>query len=180
MVNKRTDEYGGSIENRSRFALEVVDAVVKRVGPQKTGIRVSPWGSFDGSLYLAPLFKYRIKIVNDLCMTGERTADPIPTFSYLISSLLSAHPELAYIHAVEPRIDLATTRTEVPEHESNDFIRKIVHEAKGPTKFIAAGGYTRDQAIEAAEKGDLVAFGRAYIANVSIQRPAIFDNWIYR
>ncbi|KAF7970141.1 hypothetical protein HWV62_9267 [Athelia sp. TMB] len=148
VVNKRTDEYGGTIENRSRFALEVVDAVVKRVGPQKTGFRVSPWGSFD----------------------GERTADPIPTFSYLISSLLSAHPELAYIHAVEPRIDVATTRTEVPEHESNDFIRKIVREAKGPTQFIAAGGYTREQAIEAAEKGDLVAFGRAYIANPDLPR----------
>ena len=46
--NDRTDEYGGSVENRSRFALEVVDAVVKAVGEKKTGIRFSPWNTFQG------------------------------------------------------------------------------------------------------------------------------------
>ena len=47
--NHRTDEYGGSIENRSRFGLEVVDAVVKAIGASKTGIRLSPWGKFQGA-----------------------------------------------------------------------------------------------------------------------------------
>lgn len=47
--NKRTDEYGGSIENRCRFALEVIDAVVKAVGPTKTGFRLSPWSTFQGT-----------------------------------------------------------------------------------------------------------------------------------
>lgn len=42
-ANQRTDEYGGSIENRARFLLEVIEAVVKRVGAQKTGVRFSPW-----------------------------------------------------------------------------------------------------------------------------------------
>jgi NADPH2 dehydrogenase len=52
--NDRTDEYGGSVENRSRFALEVVDAVVKAVGEKKTGIRFSPWSTFQGQcLWLA-------------------------------------------------------------------------------------------------------------------------------
>ena len=46
--NKRTDEYGGSIENRARFALEVVEAVAKEIGEKKTGIRLSPWGRFNG------------------------------------------------------------------------------------------------------------------------------------
>lgn len=46
--NNRTDEYGGSIENRARFALEVVDAVAKAVGADRTGIRFSPWGEFGG------------------------------------------------------------------------------------------------------------------------------------
>ena len=49
MSNQRTDEYGGSIENRSRFGLEVVDAVVKAVGASKVGIRLSPWGKFQGA-----------------------------------------------------------------------------------------------------------------------------------
>ena len=46
--NNRTDEYGGSIEKRGRFALEVVDAVAKEVGANRTGIRLSPWGEFGG------------------------------------------------------------------------------------------------------------------------------------
>lgn len=50
MSNKRTDEYGGSIENRTRFALDVTDAVCKAIGESKTGIRLSPWGAFNGWL----------------------------------------------------------------------------------------------------------------------------------
>jgi NADPH2 dehydrogenase len=52
--NERTDEYGGSIENRTRFTLEVIDAVVKEVGASKTAIRLSPWNDFQGtsSLFL--------------------------------------------------------------------------------------------------------------------------------
>ncbi len=46
--NERTDEYGGSIQNRIRFPLEVVDAVVKAVGAERTGIRLSPWSDFQG------------------------------------------------------------------------------------------------------------------------------------
>lgn len=46
--NDRTDQYGGSVENRSRFTLEVVDAVVKAVGERKTAIRISPWSKFQG------------------------------------------------------------------------------------------------------------------------------------
>jgi N-ethylmaleimide reductase len=43
-VNNRTDEYGGSIENRSRFLLEIVDAVIEAVGNEKVGIRLTPYG----------------------------------------------------------------------------------------------------------------------------------------
>lgn len=46
--NKRTDEYGGSVEARNRFALEIVDAVVEVVGAEKTGVRLSPWSTFQG------------------------------------------------------------------------------------------------------------------------------------
>jgi NADPH2 dehydrogenase len=47
--NQRTDEYGGSVEARSRFGLEVIDAVVDAVGAHRTGIRVSPWSKFQGT-----------------------------------------------------------------------------------------------------------------------------------
>lgn len=46
--NDRTDQYGGSVENRCRFPLAVVDAVTKAVGQERTGIRVSPWSRFQG------------------------------------------------------------------------------------------------------------------------------------
>ena len=48
--NHRTDEYGGSIENRARFPLEIVDAVVEAVGAERTAIRLSPWTPFSGAL----------------------------------------------------------------------------------------------------------------------------------
>lgn len=47
-TNTRTDEYGGSIENRTRFVLEIADAVVKAVGAEKVGIRLSPWSTYQG------------------------------------------------------------------------------------------------------------------------------------
>jgi NADPH2 dehydrogenase len=49
--NQRTDSWGGSIENRSRFALEVTKSVVEAVGSDRVGVRMSPWSTFQG-LYL--------------------------------------------------------------------------------------------------------------------------------
>lgn len=49
-TNKRKDIYGGSIENRARFALEVTDAVVNAIGEDRTAIRFSPWGTFNGEI----------------------------------------------------------------------------------------------------------------------------------
>lgn len=46
--NHRTDEYGGSIEGRSKFGLEVVDAVAEAIGEERTAIRLSPWSTFQG------------------------------------------------------------------------------------------------------------------------------------
>lgn len=53
VCNKRTDEYGGSVENRCRFALEVIDAVVAAVGAKKVGLRISPWSTFQGMCHEA-------------------------------------------------------------------------------------------------------------------------------
>ncbi|KAJ7115106.1 hypothetical protein C8R43DRAFT_1038984 [Mycena crocata] len=137
--NKRTDQYGGSIENRARFPLEVVDAVATAIGAEKTAIRFSPWSPFQ-----------------EMGMT-----DPIPTFSYAISQIAARHPTLAYLHLVEPRINGNATRTEVGAHESNDALRALW----APRPLISAGGFTRQGALEKAEQGDLVAFGRLFISN---------------
>lgn len=47
-ANQRQDAYGGTIENRSRFAIEVAKAVVNEIGPERTGIRFSPQGTLNG------------------------------------------------------------------------------------------------------------------------------------
>ncbi|KAF8957177.1 hypothetical protein BDZ97DRAFT_1737829 [Flammula alnicola] len=93
--NHRTDEYGGSVEGRSKFALQVVDAVVKAVGQERTAIRISPWGTYQ----------------------NMKMKDPKPQFSHFIGSVGAAYPNISYVHAVEP-----DTPSEV---ESNDFIRNI-------------------------------------------------------
>ncbi|KAJ3976319.1 hypothetical protein EV361DRAFT_326585 [Lentinula raphanica] len=143
--NDRTDEYGGSIENRARFALEVMDAIVKAVGPERAAIRISPWSRFQ----------------------GMRMKDPKPQFRYFVEQLKKAHPQLSYIHVIEPRIDGFEVRNESsPEWENNDFIREVWTREGHARWFISAGGATRESAIRAAdEKGDIVAFGRSFIAN---------------
>ncbi len=57
-TNKRTDEYGGSIENRARFALEVVDAVVQAVGADRVGLRLSPFSTFLDAVDDTPFTTY--------------------------------------------------------------------------------------------------------------------------
>jgi NADPH2 dehydrogenase len=51
MSNERTDEYGGSIENRVRFPLEVINTVVETVGAERTAFRISPWSKYQGEEY---------------------------------------------------------------------------------------------------------------------------------
>ena len=80
--NTRTDEYGGSIENRCRFALEIIDAVAASVGASRVALRISPWSTFQ-----------------DMGMD-----DPIPTFTYLVKEAVRRHPNLAYLHVPEPGV----------------------------------------------------------------------------
>ncbi|KAI0064362.1 FMN-linked oxidoreductase [Artomyces pyxidatus] len=144
-TNNRTDEYGGSVENRIRFPLEALDAIVAVVGPKRTGIRISPWSRYQ----------------------AMRMADPVPTYRALITRIRDTHPDLAYIHVVEPRVDGDITR-EPFEGESNDFIREIW----GPERrMIAAGGFTRELGLETAERtGNLISYGRYFIANPDLVR----------
>jgi len=143
--NSRTDEYGGSIENRARFGLEVVNKVVETVGAQRTGIRLSPWSKFQ----------------------GMRMVDPIPTFSYVVTELSKRHPDLAYVHLVEPAISAGDTESDVEDNASNDFIRKIW----APRPLISAGAFTPSTAPAHADKaGDLIAFGRYFISNPDLPK----------
>ena len=68
-ANTRTDEYGGSIENRTRFAIEVAKAVAAEIGPERTGIRLSPLGNSGGlneGPEAADLYRYLVAELNKL------------------------------------------------------------------------------------------------------------------
>ncbi|SCU99487.1 LADA_0H20076g1_1 [Lachancea dasiensis] len=148
--NKRTDEYGGSIENRARFALEVVDAVVDAVGHKKVGIRFSPFGVFG-------------------VMSGGAEPSIIAQYAYVVGELekrARAGKGLAYIHLVEPRV----TNPFFAEGQgwykegSNEFVSSIW---KGP--IIRAGNYAMDPqaALKDVQQDDrtLIGYGRLFIAN---------------
>jgi N-ethylmaleimide reductase len=136
-TNQRTDEYGGSVENRARFALEVVKAAVDVLGADRVGIRLAPTGNMGG--------------IND--------SDRLGTFSYVTEQLNKFG--LAYLHVIEalPGHPMAAKGGQQPVGPA---LHKIF---EGP--FILNGGYTQETAEHALEnkEGDLVAFGVPYIAN---------------
>ena len=162
--NNRTDNYGGSIENRARFGLEVIDAITKAVGEKVVGIRLSPWGTYQGESFLMNLrTHFSCSLRPDLDMGMK---DPIPTFSHYITAIRDRHPDFGYIHLVEPRVD-GGSDIEVPQGQTNEVFRKLW----GSRAYLSAGGYTREDAFKVAEAQDaLIAFGRYFISNVGHNR----------
>ncbi|KAF5667848.1 NADPH2 dehydrogenase [Fusarium heterosporum] len=151
--NDRTDSYGGSLENRFRFPLRVLNAVVDAIGPERVGIRMSPFSRFQ----------------------GMREEDPLSLFVPWAKAIIEAQPSLAFIHAVEPRISGGSD--ESGQHPKTDDtlepIREIV--SNSAVKFIVAGGFTAETAFKHAnETEDLVAFGRYFIPNPDL--PARIQN----
>lgn len=138
--NRRTDRYGGSIENRVRFLLEVVDAVVSTWEPGRVGVRLSPWGNF-----------------NDM-----QDSDTPSLFRYAASELGARN--LAYLHVVEPRADQSSDVNAL-DPDAPDAAQTLRGAFGGP--LISAGGYVRESAEEAIAQGraDAIAFGRLFIAN---------------
>ncbi|KAF9792530.1 hypothetical protein BJ322DRAFT_1103023 [Thelephora terrestris] len=133
--NQRTDEYGGSIENRTRFPLEIIEAVSKVVGEDRVGFRISPWSSFQGM--------------------GMK--DPKPTFAHFVSKAKERFPDLAYLHLIEPSVNHSNN-----EAASNDFLRDIWGDDAFITGGDLTPQKAVD-IVKA--KGGLVAFGRRYISN---------------
>ncbi|KAK1234882.1 hypothetical protein PQX77_001976 [Marasmius sp. AFHP31] len=170
--NQRTDLYGGSPENRARFALEVVDAVVKAIGPKKTGLRLSPWNTYNG--VSLSTFSPDMKLL-DGCSRHSADAhvqDPLPAYSHLVRELKQAHPTLAYIHITEPRVRDGIDNEAVVTDQSNDPLREIWmsgpggNETENGRRWITAGAYDLVSGTALAdEKGDLVAYGRWFISN---------------
>lgn len=137
--NKRTDKWGGSVENRSRFGLEVTKAVVDAVGADKVGIRISPYSPFQ----------------------GMRMEDPVPQFTHFVKGLKEF--KLAYLHVVESRI---TGNADVESTEKVDFVIDIWGNT---SPILIAGGFKPKSALEAADeqykdKDIIIVFGRYFIS----------------
>ncbi|GAA5911828.1 alkene reductase [Sporobolomyces salmoneus] len=141
--NQRTDEFGGSIENRARFPLQVVDAVVKAFGANRTGIRLSPYSKAQG-------------------MKMDRIEDIHETFSYVVNEIKDRHPDFAYIHVVESRV-YQTDAHPADERETLDSLYDIWT----PRPFLVAGGFDQDYALSTAVKyeNSVIVFGRYFISN---------------
>lgn len=148
-TNQRRDAYGGSIENRARLLLEVVDAVARVCGSDRIGVRLSPLGTF-----------------NDM---GDE--DPEALFAYLAGQLDAR--DLAYLHVVDPSFGGHQT-TDTADPRGLAIMRVIRERYKGA--LIVCGGYTLERAEAAIQshRADLVAFGRPFIANPDL--PERFRN----
>ena len=142
-TNKRTDAYGGSIENRSRFLLEVMEAMVSVWGGDRVAVRIGPGGSFN----------------------GMHDNNPAALFGYLAAELNRFG--LAYLHVLEPRVKGNVVITEGQGPVAAEQLRKIF-----TGKIIAAGGFDPASAEAVVERGDadLVAFGRHFVANPDLPK----------
>lgn len=133
--NQRTDKWGGSVENRIRFAVEAARRAAAKIGGDRLGIRVSPYGAFN-----------------------RMTTDPdheevFESLAREVSAL-----GLVYVHVVD--------HSSMGAPEVKPSVKQKIRAAFKGT-LILSGGYDRDRAeADLREgKGELVAFGRPFIAN---------------
>jgi len=142
-TNHRTDDYGGSIENRTRFLFEVVDAVTGAVGAGRTGIRLSP-----------------VTPAND---TSD--ADPQPLFNHAVAGL--GGRGLAYVHIVEGATGGARDFSQGDKPFDYEELKASYRKAGGTGAWLVNNGYDKELAEKAVADGyaDLVAFGKLFIAN---------------
>lgn len=146
VLNTRTDRYGGgSMEDRTRFLMEVVDAVVAEFGPGRVGVRLSPFGKY-GSMPPEPLVE--------------------ETLLYLAEQL--GRRGVAYIHLLYELLPDGNMESAdfKPRHLDHALLAKV--RAAFPGAIIWCGGFTnRKSAQVALDTGlvDLIGFGRPYIGN---------------
>lgn len=134
--NKRTDNYGGSIENRLRFPLEVLDAVATEVGSDRTGIRISPTNPYNG-------------------MTDS---NPVKVFTRLADILNNA--DLAYLHVMEPIT--AGPRSDLEAERVTPYIREVYNGnliANGGYDAVTGADAIANKRIDA------IAYGVPFLAN---------------
>lgn len=137
--NKRTDRWGGSIENRSQFPVEVAKSAVEAIGAARVGFRISPWSLFQ----------------------GMKMDDPVPQFVHLVNQLRSL--DIAYLHIIESRV------TNSFDVEKTQGIEPFLQAWGKEKPVLLAGGFNSTNAIEAVDHeyqdyNAAVVFGRYFIS----------------
>ncbi len=136
--NARTDEWGGSVTNRTRFALEVTRRVAEKIGGERTGIRLSPYGAFSGMRPDDEMDDLYIELARGLSTLG-----------------------LAYVHLVDHSSMGTPLVPETLKQEIHGAFGGKLILSGGYTRERA------EQDLE-AKKADLVAFGRPFLANPNL------------
>lgn len=141
-ANQRTDEYGGSIENNSRFMLEVMRELIAAVGGDRVGIKISPLQSYAG-----------IALEN-----------PVATFTYLIQELNKLDFAFVELMKRSPWVPIVPG---YPQEDEIELFGKLVKHT-----LIAGTGYTGESAEAELDKGiaDLIAFGMTFLANPDLPK----------
>ncbi|KAH9612047.1 hypothetical protein KSS87_018172 [Heliosperma pusillum] len=150
-VNDRTDMYGGTLENRSRFALEVVEALANEIGPHRLGIRLSPFTDY----------------------LEATDSNPEALGLYLVNSLNKY--DILYCHMIEPRVDKAG------ESKTTPLSLLPMRNAFKGTFISAGGFNKEDgnNALKDGY-ADLVAYGRLFLANPDLPRRFELDGPLNR
>lgn len=136
--SKRHDEYGGSVENRSRLLNDVIKSVVNAIGPKRVGLRLSPWSTFQ----------------------GMRMEDPIPQFTDVINK--ASQSDLAYLHLVESRM---SGSVDYDGHDRLDFAYNLWN---GPLLIAGGYTPQEARKLvddKYPDKDIMVIFGRHFISN---------------
>jgi N-ethylmaleimide reductase len=144
-TNHRTDAYGGSKENRVRILLDIVDEIMAAIGPDRVGVRLSPFGQYG----------------------GIRDSNPLELFTFVIQELDTRR--ISYLHLVEAKGSEMGLTDELHEDGVNNaaLFREVFN---GP--LLSAAAYTPQTAALAIEQNhaDAIAFGRLFIANPDLVR----------
>jgi len=133
--NQRHDRWGGSVDNRIRFAVEVARATVAAIGAERVGMRISPYGVFNAQVPDAEMDAVYLRLIDELTALG-----------------------LLYIHIVDHS---AMGAPEV----STELKAKIRAAFNGQYILSGGYDAARANVDLEAQRGDLVAFGRPFISN---------------
>ncbi|ABN65609.1 NAPDH dehydrogenase (old yellow enzyme) [Scheffersomyces stipitis CBS 6054] len=147
--NTRTDKYGGSIENRARFALELVDHLISVVGADKLAIRISPFNNFKGML------------------AENEVIHPIATFGYIVSELqrrADKGNELAYISVVDGRYNSDGTEAVLNTKFIDQIWKGVILRGAKYTHDYKKNWETVARDVD-HDNRTLIGFGRNFIAN---------------